>query len=204
MPYTGSGVLGSALAMDKHRTKLVWRALGIPTPDHAVITAEAQLAQASVRVGYPAFVKPVHEGSSIGMAPVHDDEELHSAWHGAAQFDGEVMVERLVDGPEYTASILGDRVLPLIRLEPARTFYDYEAKYADGAGTLYHCPCGLDAAGEERLQTLSLEAFQAVGASGWGRVDLLCDAELQGFYARLGMRPASGMMLRNYERQSGE
>jgi D-alanine-D-alanine ligase len=93
------------------------------------------------------------------------------------QFDNEVMVERLIDGPEYTASILGDEALPLFRLEPARTFYDYEAKYADGAGTLYHCPCGLDAASEERLKALSLDAFRAVGATGWGRVDLLCDDE---------------------------
>lgn len=177
MPYTGSGVLGSALAMDKQRAKLVWRALGIPTPDYAVITDESQLADAIARVGFPVFVKPVHEGSSIGATPARDDEALHSAWHAAAQFDGEVLVERLIEGPEYTASILGDRVLPLVRLEPTRTFYDYEAKYADGAGTRYHCPCGLDAAAEERIRAMSLDAFHAVGASGWGRVDLLCDGD---------------------------
>ena len=142
MPYTGSGVLGSALAMDKHRTKMIWRAMGIPTPESCVVSDETGLEEVASRIGFPAFVKPVHEGSSIGIAPVHDAEDLHRAWHGAVQFDGDVLVERLIDGPEYTASILDDEVLPLIRLEAARTFYDYEAKYADGAGTRYHCPCG--------------------------------------------------------------
>ena len=176
MPYTGSGVLGSALAMDKHRCKLVWRALGIPTPDFHVVRGEDDLDAALAAVGFPAFVKPVHEGSSIGMTPVHDDEALHRAWFEAARHDAEVLVERLIEGPEYTASILGREVLPLIRLEPARTFYDYEAKYADDAGTRYHCPCGLDAGSEQALRQLSLDAFESVGASGWGRVDLLCDA----------------------------
>jgi len=176
MPYTGSGVLGSALAMDKRRTKLVWRALGIPTPDFQVVCDEVDLERAVSAVGFPAFVKPVHEGSSIGMAPVHDEESLHRAWFEAARHDREVLVERLIEGPEYTASILDSAVLPLIRLQPARRFYDYEAKYADGAGTEYHCPCGLDTANEETLKRLSLDAFEAVGASGWGRVDLLCDS----------------------------
>jgi D-alanine-D-alanine ligase len=176
MPYTGSSVLGSALAMDKHRTKLVWRAVGVPTPDFELVRNESDLARAIARVGFPAFVKPVHEGSSVGMAPVHDDEALHRAWYEAVRYDAEVLVERLVQGPEYTASILGDEVLPLIRLEPARSFYDYDAKYADDAGTRYHCPCGLDEGREAALRRMSLEAFQAVGASGWGRVDLLCDA----------------------------
>lgn len=189
MPYTGSGVLGSALAMDKHRAKLVWRALGIPTPEYAVVRGEDEIATAVRDVGFPAFVKPVHEGSSVGMAPVDDEESLHRAWYEAARFDDEVLVERRIDGPEYTASILGREVLPLIRLEPARSFYDYEAKYADGAGTRYHCPCGLGSDDEARLAELSLAAFDAVGASGWGRLDLLCDAAGEPWFIDVNTAP---------------
>ena len=189
MPYTGSGVLGSALSMDKGRTKLVWRGLGIPTPEYRVVRGESDLAGAVASVGFPAFVKPVHEGSSVGMAPVADEEGLHRAWYEAARYDAEVLVERRIDGPEYTASILGGEVLPLIRLEPARSFYDYEAKYADDSGTRYHCPCGLDAEAEARLARLSLEAFEAVGAQGWGRVDLLCDADGEPWFIDVNTAP---------------
>ncbi len=175
LPYTGSGVLGSALAMDKNMAKLVWRARDIPTPDYRVVDAEADLFAAAKELGLPLFVKPVHEGSSIGATPVSDEEGLHTAWFDAARYDREVMVERLVEGPEYTASILGDEALPLIKLEPSREFYDYEAKYADDAGTSYICPCGLSEEDERRVRELSLLAFKAIGASGWGRVDLLCD-----------------------------
>jgi D-alanine-D-alanine ligase len=176
LPYTGSGVLGSALAMDKNMAKLVWRALEIPTPDYRVVRAEADLFAAAEELELPLFIKPVHEGSSIGATPVSDEEGLQSAWFEAARHDREVMVEKLVEGPEYTATVLGNEALPLIRLEPAREFYDYEAKYADDAGTKYICPCGLSEKHERRLQELSLRAFKALGAGGWGRVDLLCDA----------------------------
>ncbi len=189
MPYTGSGVLGSALAMDKHRTKLVWRALGIPTPEFHVVRTEADLEAAASSPGFPAFVKPVHEGSSVGMAPVDDEESLQRAWYEAARYDTEVLVERRIDGPEYTASILDRQVLPLIRLEPARAFYDYEAKYADDSGTRYHVPCGLSAGDEARLARMSLEAFDAVGASGWGRLDLLCDADGNPFFIDVNTAP---------------
>lgn len=175
LPYTGSGVLGSALAMDKNMSKLVWRALEIPTPDYRVVAAEADLFAAAEEMKLPLFVKPVHEGSSIGATPVTDEEGLHSAWFDASRYDREVMVEKLVEGPEYTASVLGGEALPLIKLEPARKFYDYEAKYADDAGTNYVCPCGLPEDDEQRLRRLSMRAFEALGASGWGRVDLLCD-----------------------------
>ncbi len=175
LPYTGSGVLGSALAMDKNMAKLVWRARDIPTPDYRVVDAEDDLFVAAKELGLPLFVKPVHEGSSIGATPVSDEEGLHTAWFDAARYDREVMVEKLVEGPEYTASILGDEALPLIKLEPSREFYDYEAKYADDAGTSYICPCGLPEEHERRVRELSLLAFKAIGASGWGRVDLLCD-----------------------------
>ncbi len=176
MPYTGSGVLGSALAMDKRRCKLVWKALGIPTPEFVVVDDEAELEAAARDFGFPAFVKPVHEGSSVGMSPVDNDEDLRSAWFDAVRYDDQVLIERRIDGPEYTVSILGEEVLPVIRVQPARRFYDYEAKYSDGMGTRYHCPCGLDAQAEATLSRLSMQAFEAVGGSGWGRVDLLCDA----------------------------
>jgi D-alanine-D-alanine ligase len=189
MPYTGSGVLGSALANDKHRTKLVWQAVGIPTPEFEVVRGESDLEAAVTSVGFPAFVKPVHEGSSVGMAPVDDAESLHRAWFEAARFDREVLVERRIEGPEYTASIVGRDVLPLIRLEPARAFYDYEAKYADGSGTRYYCPCGLSESKERRLAQMSLDAFDAVGATGWGRLDLLCDDEGQPYFIDVNTAP---------------
>jgi D-alanine-D-alanine ligase len=176
LPYTGSGVLGSALAMDKNMAKLVWRALNIPTPDYRVVSTEEDLFAAAEELELPLFVKPVHEGSSIGATPVSDDEGLHSAWFDAARYDRQVMVEKMIQGPEYTAGILGHQALPLIKLEPTREFYDYEAKYADDAGTRYLCPCGLPENEEKRVREHSLRAFEALGASGWGRVDLLCDA----------------------------
>ena len=128
LPYTGSGVLGSAMTMDKYACKLVWHALGIPTPDYRVVKTEPELFEAAAAIGMPVFVKPVHEGSSIGTTPVRDEEALHSAWFDASRYDNKVMVEALIDGPEFTASILDGEALPLIRLEPAREFYDYEAK----------------------------------------------------------------------------
>ena len=175
IPYTGSGVLGSALAMDKHRSKLVWRACGVPTPDFVVLRSERRLPDAGRTLGYPLVVKPVHEGSTIGVSKVHDDESLHRAWFEALRFDDEVIAEPFLGGPEYTAAILGDAGLPLIRLETPHELYDYDAKYADGAGTRYHCPCGLDERSEAAFRQLARTAFDVLGASGWGRVDFVCD-----------------------------
>jgi D-alanine-D-alanine ligase len=175
IPFTGSGVLGSALAMDKNRTKLLWRGIGLPTPPWQRIHGEAELETVAEALGYPLIVKPVHEGSSIGMTKVADGEELLSAWWLAANYDSDIMVERWIEGAEYTVALLAGEALPVIRLETPRTFYDYEAKYEDGMGTLYHCPCGLEHAREMHLRELSLTAFESVGGSGWGRVDLLCD-----------------------------
>ena len=175
IPYTGSGVLGSALAMDKHRSKLVWRACGVPTPDFVVLRSERRLPDAGRTLGYPLVVKPVHEGSTIGVSKVHDDESLHRAWFEALRFDDEVIAEPFLGGPEYTAAILGDAGLPLIRLETPHELYDYDAKYADGAGTRYHCPCGLDERSEATFRQLARTAFDVLGASGWGRVDFVCD-----------------------------
>jgi D-alanine-D-alanine ligase len=175
LPYTGSGVLGSAIAMDKYRTKLVWQALGLPTPGFALVDTEEQLAQAAA-LGFPLMVKAALEGSSIGVARADDPGQLHQAWLQARACDSHVIAEQWVEGPEYTASILGERVLPLIRLQPAAGFYDYAAKYQSDE-TRYHIPCGLDPVREAELQDLCLQAFRAVGASGWGRVDLMIDGE---------------------------
>ena len=175
IPYTGSGVLGSALAMDKHRSKLVWRACDVPTPDFVMLTSERGLPDAGKALGYPLVVKPVHEGSTIGVSKVHDDESLHRAWFEALRFDDEIIAEPFLGGPEYTAAILGDAGLPLIRLQTPHELYDYEAKYADGAGTRYHCPCGLDERIETAFKRLARTAFDVLGASGWGRVDFICD-----------------------------
>ena len=176
LPYTGSGVLGSALAMNKHRTKLVWRACGLPTPNFVTLDSERDLPDAGEALGYPLVVKPVHEGSTIGISKVHDDESLHRAWFEALRFDDDVIAEPFLGGPEYTAAVLGDFELPLIRLETPHELYDYEAKYADGAGTRYHCPCGLDDHTEAEFKRLARSAFDVLGASGWGRVDFVCDA----------------------------
>ncbi len=177
LPYTGSGVQGSALGMDKYRCKLLWSALSLPTPGYLLVKDEAQL-DAAVELGFPLMVKPVHEGSSIGMAKVNNRDELQVAWTTAREYDSQVMVERWITGQEFTATILNDEALPLIRLETPHTFYDYEAKYSSDS-TSYHCPCGLDQVKEKELQDLALEAFSAVGASGWGRVDIMMDEKMQ-------------------------
>ncbi len=177
MPYTGSGVLGSAIGMDKYRTKLVWAGAGLPTAEFALLRAEADLKPAAA-LGFPLMVKPAQEGSSIGMARADDPAALAQAYATAAGFDREVIAERWITGPEYTCAILGDQALPLIRLETPNAFYDYAAKY-QATTTQYHCPCGLDAARERALGQLCRDAFAAVGASGWGRVDFMLDADDQ-------------------------
>ncbi|HYN76892.1 MAG TPA: D-alanine--D-alanine ligase [Lamprocystis sp. (in: g-proteobacteria)] len=173
MPYTGSGVLGSALGMDKYRTKLAWVGAGLPTAPSVLLRGDADLAAAAA-IGFPLMVKPAHEGSSIGMARVEDPAALAAAWQAARKHDSLVIAERWIKGAEYTCAILGREALPLIRLETPHAFYDYDAKYRADS-TRYHCPCGLPTAQEARLRQLSLDAFDAVGASGWGRVDLMQD-----------------------------
>lgn len=178
IPYTGSGVLGSALAMDKCRAKKMWQSCGLPTPPFAELSANMNWKEIGDDLGLPIMVKPVHEGSSLGASKISRAGELEQAWHIAAQFDPRVMAERWISGREYTAPILGDRVLPLIRLETPREFYDYDAKYVADT-TRYICPCGLADEQEARIGTLSLHAFAALGASGWGRIDLMFDQEDQ-------------------------
>jgi D-alanine-D-alanine ligase len=175
LPYTGSGVLGSALGMDKHRTKALWRGLELPTPESVLIVDEADLLAAAA-VGFPLMIKPSREGSSIGMTKVEDEQQLQQAWETARRYDASVLAERWIVGREYTAAVLQGEALPLIRLETPHTFYDYEAKYHADT-TSYHCPCGLPEAQEAELQGLCLRAFEAVGASGWGRVDLMLDEQ---------------------------
>lgn len=173
IPYTGSGVLGSALSMDKMRTKLLWQGLGLPTPEFIALYTKADCVQAVEKIGLPLAVKPILEGSSIGMSKVENPSEIQSAWHKAREY-GPVIAERWIVGSEYTASILHDTVLPIIRLETPRAFYDYEAKYFDNQ-TQYHCPCGLPEELEKKINLLVRQAFSAVGAKGWGRVDLMLD-----------------------------
>ena len=175
LPYTGSGVLGSAIAMDKLRTKQIWLQMDIPTPPHAVVGSAEELAAFGEQVGYPLAVKPAHEGSSIGMSRLESNADALPAYQAAAGCDEVVLAERWIRGGEYTASILGTEVLPFIRLETPRTFYDYEAKYLADS-TQYHCPCGLPAAMEQELGVVCRQAFDAIGATGWGRVDLMLDS----------------------------
>lgn len=176
VPVTGSGVLGSALTMDKLQSKRVWRSCGLPTPPWKVAHSAEQAEEIVAEMSAPLFVKPVHEGSSIGMSRVTSAEQLAPALDQALAFDGQVLVERMITGREYTAGVLGDRILPLIRLETPRAFYDYQAKY-EAADTRYHCPCGLPPSREAELAALCRQAFDVLGASGWGRVDLMVDEQ---------------------------
>lgn len=174
LPYTGSGVLGSALAMDKLRSKRFWAGSGFPTPHWRTLDS-ADTAEAAVdSLGLPLMVKPTLEGSSIGMTKVTERGQMVAAWERASGF-GEVMAERFIDGPEITVSLLGDRALPAIRLETPRDFYDYEAKYESDT-TRYHLPSGLPDTQEQRCRELSLASFRALGGRGWGRVDLMLDS----------------------------
>jgi D-alanine-D-alanine ligase len=178
LPYTGTGVLGCALAMDKMRCKQLWWGGKLPTPDAMLISTEQECETVLITLPLPLAVKPVFEGSSVGISKVKNPSELVPAWREAARY-GAVMAERWIEGTEYTVSILDKQVLPVIRLQPAREFYDFTAKYADEAGTLYHCPSGLDAETEQAVQELALNAFNSVGGSGWGRVDLMLDTGKQ-------------------------
>ena len=172
--YTGSGVLGSALAMDKLRAKRLWMAEGLPTPPFEILDAKSDFRAVANRLGLPLMVKPVNEGSSIGMSKVRAAGDLEEAYALAVNYDRAVIAEKFVEGSELTAGILGDEALPVIKLETPREFYDYRAKYiADD--TRYLIPCGLPAAREREIQQLCLRAFRALGCSGWGRVDLMLD-----------------------------
>ena len=174
IPYTGSGVMASAVGMDKWRTKLLWRSVGLPIPEFVMLDETSDFAAVEAQLGFPLFVKPACEGSSIGVTKVRKAGELHSAYLEAVKHDPLVIAEKGVLGGEYTASILGDEALPIIKIEPATDFYDYEAKYFRD-DTAYRCPCGLSEAREMEIRAQALEAFRVLGCRGWGRVDFLMD-----------------------------
>jgi len=175
IPYTGSGVLGCALAMDKVRSKQVWQSLGLPTPDFELVDEATDGAALVARLGLPLAVKPAHEGSSVGVSKVTTLEALAPAIALARRYDRTVLAERWVTGGEYTLSIVAGQTLPIIKLETPHQFYDYAAKYLADS-TRYLCPCGLSAEREAALAALGLRAFEALGASAWGRVDFMLDA----------------------------
>lgn len=174
LPYTGSGVLASALAMDKLRTKLCWMGADIPTPRWMVLENEEDLQRCADTLGFPVIVKPSAEGSSIGMSRAESREDLAVAWRQAAGFRCPVFAEQWITGAEYTVAVLDETPLPLIRLETPHVFYDYDAKYRADS-TRYHCPCGLSQGVEGEFQDLAVRACRTLGVSGWARVDLLVD-----------------------------
>jgi D-alanine-D-alanine ligase len=174
IPYTGSGVLASALAMDKLRTKMLWLAGGLPTPPYEMLGKDSNWQKVAARLGLPIMVKPANEGSSIGMSKVRSADALDEAFALAFNYDRMVMAEKFIEGTELTGAILGDQALPLIKLETPRDFYDYQAKYISD-DTRYIVPCGLPLEKERELQALCLRAFNALGCTGWGRVDLMLD-----------------------------
>ena len=174
MPYTGSGVLASALAMDKWRTKLVWQAAGLPIPGYELLTADSDFDAVTKRLGLPLFIKPANEGSSVGISKVKKASDMRAAYQEAAKFDSLVLAEAFIGGGEYTVAILDEQALPVIKIEPANEFYDYEAKYLRN-DTRYICPAGLSPHSEAEMQQLALRGFALIGGSGWGRVDFLMD-----------------------------
>lgn len=190
LPYTGSGVMASAIGMDKIRTKLLWQACGLSTPGFRAISDRRIWVDQLVPGIFPLMVKPAREGSSIGMSRANNAVELAAAIARAQEFDRDVVVEEWIDGPEYTVAVLGDRALPPIRLRTPNIFYDYEAKYSRN-DTEYLCPCGLDAKREDELKALALAAFAAVDCRGWGRVDVMMDAE--GVFRLLEVNTVPGM-----------
>ena len=190
LPYTGSGVMGSALAMDKFRTKLVWNGLGLPTADFVLLRGDTDWQQVLDQLGGKAMVKPAREGSSIGMAVATSAAELEQAWATADRHGGGVIAEAWLSGDEYTVSILDGKALPVIRLETDRGFYDYEAKYVRD-DTRYLCPCGLAPEREKEIQYLSLKAFESLGCKGWGRVDVMVD--VNGNFQLLEVNTVPGM-----------
>lgn len=175
MPYTGSGVLASALAMDKVRCKRIWQSLGLDTPPFVVLT-EASDWQAVLDTLGTVFVKPVKEGSSIGISRAATADAVEKAYWQAREYDSCVIAERYIEGPEYTVAILGDRVLPSVGMQAASEFYDYHAKYFSEE-TRYACPSGLVPEAEARLADLAKQAYDAIGCTGWGRVDVMSDVE---------------------------
>ena len=190
LPYTGSGVLASALAMDKLRCKQMWQGIGLATADFAVLDSQSDWTGIMQCLGGKAMVKPASEGSSIGMSRAETPEQLQLAWKQAAEFDMTVIAEPLLEGKEYTVAILGDQALPSIRIHTDEVFYDYQAKYFSDA-TQYQCPSDLSPERETEIRQLSMDAFNTVGCRGWGRVDLMVDSN--GKFQLLEVNTSPGM-----------
>ncbi|MEB3753124.1 D-alanine--D-alanine ligase [Acinetobacter sp. MD2(2019)] len=192
IPYTGTGVQGSAIGMDKVKTKQIWQGSELPTAPYRIVSAETDLNAVIAELGLPLIIKPVHEGSSVGMSKVEKAEDFAAALAKATQHDAVVMAEKWITGREFTISMLNNQPLPVIRLQPPAdvAFYDYEAKYQRN-DVEYGIPCGLSEDDEKQLQQLTLRAFQAVGASGWGRIDAMQDQ--QGKFWLLEVNTVPGM-----------
>lgn len=176
LPYTGSGVLGSAIAMEKGRCKLMWIGAGLPTPEFMLLEDEQDIELAELNIGYPMAIKPSREGSSLGVSKANNRDELVRFWHAAKELDDIVLAEKWISGTELTVAILNGRALPVIRLEAKGEFYDFNAKYISDE-TSYICPCGLPAELEAEVQGLAMKAFDTASCRGWGRVDILLDKE---------------------------
>lgn len=188
LPYTGSGMAASAVAMDKLRTKWMWMGAGLPTPGFIWVSELMPLDIENFDLPFPVIVKPSHEGSSIGMRKVYDLAELEEAVKFAQQYDSEILIEQWITGREYTGAVLNNKALPLIELQTTHDFYDFDAKYKSN-DTQYICPCGLDDETESELQELILQAFQVLGSKGWGRVDLMLDEDDQAWLIELNSVP---------------
>ncbi|MEQ1529229.1 MAG: D-alanine--D-alanine ligase [Methylococcales bacterium] len=190
IPYTGSGVLASALSMDKLRTKLCWQGYGLVTPKWFLLKSAADIDACVAKLGFPVIVKPAQEGSSIGMSKAHNREELVKALQIASEYRCDVYAESWVTGKEYTVAVLNGEALPVIRLQTPNAFYDYEAKYK-ATTTQYHCPCGLPEEQEQQLRALALTAAEVVGVHGWARVDVFIDES--GQYQLIEINTVPGM-----------
>ena len=197
IPYTGSGVMASAITMDKWRSKLLWQGANLPVAPYGWINRQQRdaglddtLAQRIAQLGMPLYVKPSREGSSVGISRVNQPSELPAALEEAFRHHDDVLVEKFLSGPEYTVAILGEQILPSIRIQPASDFYDYEAKYISD-DTQYFCPSGLSAEKEAELRELVLNAWRTLGCSGWGRVDVMMDGD--GSFYLLEVNTSPGM-----------
>ena len=190
IPYTGSDVLSSALTMDKLKTKLVWKSLGLPVADYVMVDKSQSIDVDNIikQLGLPLFVKPSHEGSSVGMSRVNQADELKAAVDIAFKYDNTVMIESFLAGPEFTVAIVGEDVLPAIYIKPATNFYDYDAKYLSDK-TQYFCPSGLSDAKEQEIRKLALDAYKAVGCRGWGRVDIMFDENEKPYLLEVNTAP---------------
>jgi len=188
IPYTGSGVMASALAMDKWRTKMIWTACGLPTPRYQLLDSDSDWRQIVETLGLPLFVKPVSEGSSVGAGKVVSLEQLQPAWELAARFDSLVIAEEFIDGAELTVPLLEDQALPVVAIEAPDGNYDYQHKYFSDE-TVYRCPCGLPPALEQEVQALALESARVLGCRGWGRVDVLLNADGQPYLLEMNTSP---------------